>query len=317
MAPVASQCGSAPGEGGHVLPGSASELREMANEAARSGDHTKAVHLYTMAIDVVAKGMPRDKEGKATDANLLKANRSSDGELAKLLSNRSHMYLKQGDLEAAIEDAQTCTRADPAFEKGHLRLAVALEAAGAPVKEQLGACERGLEGCPDSQVLVSRKWRLKKAVAQLPAEDAERSKAEPGGAVGSDVESARRIADDPSEPRRAMAAADLGSIFAVGAYGLEKDVVEAEKYLRIGCDGGDVGAQRNLGLLLLELGRVEEALVELRGAMEAGDEQAAATLQQLQSEAQCREQEAMQKLEELAAQGDARAVEMLKEFSQR
>jgi TPR repeat protein len=58
-----------------------------------------------------------------------------------------------------------------------------------------------------------------------------------------------------------MAATDLGSALAVGAFGLSKDLKEAERYLRIGIEGGDVSAQRNLGLVLLDIeGRLDEAV---------------------------------------------------------
>jgi TPR repeat protein len=60
-----------------------------------------------------------------------------------------------------------------------------------------------------------------------------------------------------------MAATDLGSALAVGAFGLSKDLAEAERYLRIGIAGGDVSAQRNLGLMLLDIeGRLEDAVHE-------------------------------------------------------
>ena len=86
-----------------------------------------------------------------------------------------------------------------------------------------------------------------------------------------------------------MAAGDFGSALAVGAFGLQKDVAAAEVYLRVGADGGDAGNQLNLGLLLLELGRAAEGAEMLRRAAEGGDESAAATCDQLLSEAKARE----------------------------
>jgi TPR repeat protein len=82
-----------------------------------------------------------------------------------------------------------------------------------------------------------------------------------------------------------MASGDLGSALAVGAFGLAKDVAEAERYLRMGAGGGDVSSRRNLGLLLLEQGRLAEAMEQLGAAAQAGDTQAAATLQQVSQEA--------------------------------
>jgi TPR repeat protein len=65
----------------------------------------------------------------------------------------------------------------------------------------------------------------------------------------------RRASEDPLDPRHAMACADLGAAYAVGAYGVEKDEIRAEHFLRLGVQGGDLSAGRNLGLLLLDLGR--------------------------------------------------------------
>eukprot|EP00413_Alexandrium_margalefii_P008130 CAMPEP_0204526060 /NCGR_PEP_ID=MMETSP0661-20131031/8236_1 /ASSEMBLY_ACC=CAM_ASM_000606 /TAXON_ID=109239 /ORGANISM="Alexandrium margalefi, Strain AMGDE01CS-322" /LENGTH=350 /DNA_ID=CAMNT_0051531887 /DNA_START=39 /DNA_END=1091 /DNA_ORIENTATION=+ len=301
---------------GQVLPGSADELKEMANGALNSGQIVKAVHLYTMAIDLLARDMPRDQNGVASDANLQAWNKSSSGQLAKLLSNRSMAYLKQGDTEAAIEDADACTRADPAFEKGHLRLAVALESAAAPLPQQLEACERAVEACPTSQPLVARKWRLKKAAATQPTAPGPQDTGAGAGAgvAPTAVEEAQRLADDESDSRRAAAAADLGAVLAVGAHGLQKDLHRAEHYLRIGSAGGEIAAQRRLGLLLLELGRPVEAAQELTAAAAAGDEEAADTLRQLVGEASQKEVEARAKLEEMAEGGDVRAQQMLEEL---
>lgn len=137
-----------------------------------------------------------------------------------------------------------------------------------------------------------------------------------------------------------MAATDLGSALAVGAFGLSKDLGEAERYLRIGMDGGDVSAQRNLGLMLLDVeGRFDDAVYErhpvlafalpvlthpfarlpqmaqLSGAAQAGDEQAAGKIVELQQSAKVQQEEARAMLERLANSGDERAIAMLKEFN--
>mmetsp|Transcript_75143 Transcript_75143/g.218149 ORF Transcript_75143/g.218149 Transcript_75143/m.218149 type:complete len:335 (-) Transcript_75143:244-1248(-) len=298
---------------GHVLPGSYDELWSMGKAALKSGDQQKAVHHLTMAINSAAKKMPRNQDGVATDADLAACNKETEGKLAKMLSERSGLYSRQSDHAAAIEDAETCTRADPQFEAGHLRLALAYEAAGAPLQVQLDACERGLASCPSSEVLVSRKWRLKKAIAEQPADTGKKASGDTTDEA-SMLESARRIADDPSDPRRAMAAGDWGSILATGAHGVQKDRAAAEKYLRIGSDGGDISAQRNLGLLFLEMERPGEAATELSKAAAAGDEQAVEVLAQLAKEAEAKRSELREKLEDLAADGDVRAKEMLREL---
>eukprot|EP00927_Polykrikos_kofoidii_P006723 TRINITY_DN12717_c0_g1_i1.p1 TRINITY_DN12717_c0_g1~~TRINITY_DN12717_c0_g1_i1.p1 ORF type:complete len:332 (+),score=86.05 TRINITY_DN12717_c0_g1_i1:137-997(+) len=282
----------------------------MANEAMGAGDVSKASRLYTLAIDTLAQGLKRDTNGVAADADLLALDKSSEGLLSKLLSNRSMAFLKQGDFAAAVEDADTCTRADPAFEKGHMRLLAALEASGAPLRQQLEAAERGVAVCVHGEMLVKRKWQLKKAIAELGDV--------PGHVTGeadeSLVESTRRIANDPSHPRHAAAASDLGSVLAVGAHGVAKDVKEAERYLRIGSEGGDVAAQRNLGILLIELQRPGDASIELSKAAAVGDEEAIKLMERLASEATTQKAEARAKLEMMAERGDPRAKEILAEL---
>ena len=127
------------------------------------------------------------------------------------------------------------------------------------------------------------------------------------------------IADCPAPCMQAFAtqpqgACDWGSILATGAHGVEKDVVAAERYLRAGADGGDAPSQRNLGMLLLELDRPEEAAEQLRAAASAGDEQAAETLRQLADEAARKVERARFQLGVLASQGDERAIEMLRQL---
>ncbi|CAK0830157.1 unnamed protein product [Prorocentrum cordatum] len=300
-------------EKGQVLSGSVDELWSTATEAAKSGQQTKAAHFYTMALDSVTRGMRRDAGGFAADAELMKFNASSKGHLAQLLSERSAVHLKLGDFAAAVEDADACTRADPESERGHARLAVAHEAACSSLRVQLEACERGLTACPGSKFLVTRKWRLKKAIAEQP--DAGEAPAASLDDDGSRLAAARRVADDPSDARRPMAASDLGSVLAAGSHGVARDVVQAERYLRIASEGGDTAAQRNLGLLLIELNRPEEAVPELCKAAEASDEQATLVLKQLMDEAEARAAEARKKLEAMAGSGDARAARMLAEMA--
>jgi len=297
---------------GEVLPGSAEELKERADAAAGKAENQEASRLYTMALDVVTKKLKKDKNGRASRSDLQELNKSCDGMLAKLLSNRSMTHLRVNDLPAAIEDAETCTHADPSFEKGHMRLLVALDAAAVPLPQQLAACEESVGSCPHSQALIMRKWKLKKAVAEMPAQDKQCGQDSKSDADL--VAETRRMADDTNDTRRAMAAADLGSLLATGSRGLAKDVDAAERYLRIGAEGGDLSGLRNLGHLLLELGRPAEAAEAFREGSEAGDEQATEMLKSLLEEAAAQQKQAREKLEELAANGDPRAIAMLKEL---
>lgn len=64
-----------------------------------------------------------------------------------------------------------------------------------------------------------------------------------------------KAANNIKDPRYLIACSDLGASYACGSYGLVKDVIQAERYLQIGSNGGDITAQRNLGLLFLELNK--------------------------------------------------------------
>jgi len=300
---------------GHVLPGSMDELRKMAQDAQKKGDTSRAEHLFTMAINAAAKGMKRNQDGVASDTDLRACEKSNEGKLSQLLVERAQVYLRQGKTASAIEDAETCTRADQRCEDGYRLLLQGYEAVGAPLQVQLEACERGItelescEGGVSSEYLVKAKWRLKKAINEkLDSQDAVATDAQTA------VKETQRLADDVSDPRHVTAAADWGSILATGAHGVDKDLQQAERYLRRGADRGDVIAQRNLGLLLLELDRPGEASQELNKAAVAGDEQAAEMLRYLSHEADIKRKEAMEKLEELAAQGHPQARAMLEEL---
>lgn len=289
-----------------VLPGSVEELLPMAQEACKSGQESKALHLYTMAINSMARSMKIDKDGMASDEDLAACNKSTGGKLGEALAERSHLHLKKNDVPSALEDAETSVRADPKSEFCHLRLLEAYEATKQPLKVCLQLCEQGLESCPDSEVLVAAKWRLKKAIAEQADDDVKDA--------ATAVQETRRAAEDASDPRHISAAADWGSLLATGAHGVTQDVDKAEKYLRIGAEGGDVVARRNLGMLLLELERPTEAAEELNKAANAGDDEAGGVLQQLAGEAADRQKEALAQLEAMASAGDPRARAMLEEL---
>jgi hypothetical protein len=142
-----------------MLPRRVDEMREKGNAALRGGDGPRAIHLYTIAIEMARRAHPEvlASEDAAEDVraaapqSLFQLNRVSGGELAKLLSNRSHAHLKAGDHAEATADAEACVAADPTLEKGHMRLLLALEASPKPcLARQLEACERGLRACPVS-----------------------------------------------------------------------------------------------------------------------------------------------------------------------
>ena len=294
-------------EHGQVDAHSPSALKEAGNDAVRAGDWQRALHMYTLGLDLcVGKGeLPQDSAGwYALDA-------ASRGVAHLLLCNRSLTNLNLNEPHLAVQDAECCCLASPGFAKGHLRLLAALEASKAPIEERRTACIRGLAACPTSIELREAKAAL--SIAEGFGDDG--STAEVGASLASRMAETRRIADDPNDPRRALAAGDLGSALAVGAHGLARDLIEAERYLRIGADGGDTGSQRNLGMLLLQSAhRAAEAAGYLRMAADQGDTDAAMTLHALDTEAQQKQKHALFKLKALASNGDARAKAMLEQL---
>ena len=139
-----------------ALPTTPSELRELGNQAVASRQFARAVHVFTLGVDIATSGMPRDKEGNAAPAALAEYNQNSDGELIKLLCNRSMCHLKASppDHDAAIADGQAAAHADPSVEKAHMRLVMALEASGADAALVRAAVGRGLGSCPFGKLLM-------------------------------------------------------------------------------------------------------------------------------------------------------------------
>ena len=286
--------------------GSPEALKQAGNDAVRAGDFKRASHMFTLAIDmIVAETTPKNAgEWFALDAK-------SDGLLHLLLANRSLMHLNLKDAAAAAEDAEHCCLARPDWAKGHLRLLAALAAGDAPLDERRTACARGVRACPNAQQLFDAQDELDREAGV-----SNKTKGDVSDDIASQLAATRLIADDPNDPRRFMAAGDYGSNLAVGANGLDKDTAMAELYLKRGAEGGDAGAQRNYGHLLLESGRHAEGSAMLLQAANQGDEEAIAVLTQLGDEAAKKQKEMMFKLEALATNGDKRAIEMLKQLAE-
>lgn len=197
-----------------LVPAAPEELRALGNQALQDGELVKACHMYTMAIDSLSREL-KTNDGVASAADLYALNCQSGGELAKLLSNRSLAHLKQGDAAAAVEDADACVKADMTVEKGHMRLVVALEALAAPLAQQLKACEAGLAAVPQGSLLRARKQRLLKAIAAQPKEKRRAAQPQDHAPQESAIEATRRVADDPTDPRRG-ADAPSSSTHALG-----------------------------------------------------------------------------------------------------
>lgn len=296
-----------------VVPTTPSELREAGNEAIGKGDYTSACHLYTLGIDIATRDIKRDKDGFANPGDLYECNIKTKGELSKLLANRSLSHLKLEDYQASLEDGEASIQAEPTFEKGHLRILAAMEKIGKISNEdKLLVVQRGILACPNGETLKMKVGRLESLVL---AEKQNNTKKTSTSALPVSILSATmKAAQDPQDSRHIIACSDLGTAYACGAYGLTKNVEQAEKYLIIGSKGGDVAAQRNLGLLYLELNKPEQGAEQLKLASDQGDESATSKLTELAEASDKVATEALEKLKVLASQGDQRAIEMMKEF---
>lgn len=135
--------------------------------------------MYTLAIDMATRGIERDENGFASPGDLYQCDLNVNGELSKLLANRSLAHLKLKDFCASLEDAEASIQALPTYEKGHLRVLAAMEAmnevAAEPSSkttvsdhglrffsnvEKLNVVKRGLDACPDANYLSMKLGRL-------------------------------------------------------------------------------------------------------------------------------------------------------------
>ena len=208
-------------EHGQVDAHNPSVLKEAGNDAMRARDWKRGMHMFTVGIDMITDSSP-----PSDAAGWFALDVKSKGVLHLLCSNRSLAHLNLGDTSAAIQDAEACCSARPGFAKGHQRLLAALAAAGAPLEERREACARGRRACPNSAELRDAQAALD---AEAGVEPEEAIGAAEAAALAAQLASTRLIADDPSHGQRALAAGDLGSALALGAYGEVKDLVEAER----------------------------------------------------------------------------------------
>jgi tetratricopeptide (TPR) repeat protein len=292
-------------------------LKEAASKAVKLKHFPRATHIYTLAIDMLVKG---SKETKSTEeVNWLSLQQKSNGLLHILLSNRSFTHFKCKDFLAAAQDAEHCIQSLPTFVKGYLRLLTALKALHTEEKstleERVKVVSRGFRACGSSSkpLILAREALVKESSVQevMTIEGKELE------TLRSQMKMTKDIADDKSDPRHTIAAGDYGSALALGVHGLDKDVIMAEKYLKIASVGGDAVSARNYGHLLLKLNRAGEASQQFAHAANLGDAEAGEILRSLNREAEEKREEAMNQLRKMADAGNERAREMLQEFQRR
>jgi Ca2+-binding EF-hand superfamily protein len=107
---------------------SAEELKNLGDEAYRAGKIDQAIESYTSAIEL-------------DESNCI------------LYSNRSAAYLKKGQSELALGDAEKCLKLDPDFVKGYSRKAAALQSQK-KYKEAADTLKAGLAKDPENELLA-------------------------------------------------------------------------------------------------------------------------------------------------------------------
>lgn len=114
-------------------------MKEKGNEAFKAGKNAEATSVYSQAI-------------KLDESNPI------------LYSNRSAAYLKSGDANKALEDANKCLELNADFEKGYSRKGSALHVLK-KYNEAIATFEEGLEKFPDNTVLKKQMESAKKEKA--------------------------------------------------------------------------------------------------------------------------------------------------------
>jgi Ca2+-binding EF-hand superfamily protein/Arc/MetJ-type ribon-helix-helix transcriptional regulator len=107
---------------------SAEEFKILGDDAYKAGKLDDAINAYSEAI-------------KLDESNCI------------YYSNRSAAYLKKGEAESALGDAESCLQVDPSFIKGYSRKAAALQAMKR-YKEAADALKAGLTKDPDNEMLA-------------------------------------------------------------------------------------------------------------------------------------------------------------------
>ncbi|KAF6266025.1 tetratricopeptide repeat protein, circadian expression [Scenedesmus sp. NREL 46B-D3] len=115
-------------------------LKDQGNELFKQGDYLKAAAVYTKAI----------KEAPS----------------AVLYSNRSAALLKLNKVAKALADAEECVKLDPAFHKGYMRMALALESQQR-LEEALDCYRKALQAADNNNSeYTARAKALSKAIGK-------------------------------------------------------------------------------------------------------------------------------------------------------
>uniref|UniRef100_A0A383VM43 Cns1/TTC4 wheel domain-containing protein n=1 Tax=Tetradesmus obliquus TaxID=3088 RepID=A0A383VM43_TETOB len=114
-------------------------LKDQGNELFKQGDYLKAAAVYTKAI----------KEAPS----------------AVLYSNRSAALLKLNKVAKALADAEECVKLDPAFHKGYMRMALALESQQR-LEEAVDCYRKAMQADNNNSEYAARAKALSKALGK-------------------------------------------------------------------------------------------------------------------------------------------------------
>jgi Ca2+-binding EF-hand superfamily protein len=131
----------------------AAHNRNKGNAAFKAGEWEKAINYYSKSL-------------KVDPTNFI------------VTSNRSSAYLKMGQKEDALKDAERCIQLSKTYAKGHARKAMALHAMK-KYSEEVNAYKAGLKYCPDDKNLKEGmdKARLSRSSNSRASQAANKTKA--------------------------------------------------------------------------------------------------------------------------------------------
>jgi len=101
------------------LAAEAERSKLMGNQSFGAGEYAQAAVHYTMAID---------QAGTAAAGQEAEAGAAANPLVPICYSNRAACFLKLGQHERALEDADCCIKHNPSFVKGHFRRGLSLHA---------------------------------------------------------------------------------------------------------------------------------------------------------------------------------------------
>lgn len=173
----------------------ADEFKNSGNDFFKNGKTNEAIEMYTKAIEV-------------------------DGGNHVYFSNRSAAYLKKGEAENALADANACLKLTPDFDKGYSRKGAALQALK-KFDESIAAYEEGIEKHPENEKLKAELEKVK--LAKEASSDLSRAARNSRASMMASL----------SQQKKAEAAQDISQFVQVSKASLELQIFALQAQLEL------------------------------------------------------------------------------------